>query len=125
MKRLPNGITIFNATPHVIRFWDEAWSEPVEVESDCVINAAVSESGVADEWAETLGVEFVTPTFSPTEEGRTIVTEAYRQGADTVVGSIIAAKAYRGDVVAMIPAEGYERRPPAEKRMRPDKFTTF
>ena len=42
-----------------------------------------------------------------------------------VVGSIIAAQAYPGLVVAMVPAPGYERRPPAEKRMRPDKFTIY
>ena len=30
-----------------------------------------------------------------------------------------------GRVLAMVPAPGFERVPPAEKRMRDDKFTTF
>lgn len=42
-----------------------------------------------------------------------------------VVGSIIAAQAYPGRVVAMTPVPGFERVSPAEKRMRCDKFTTF
>jgi len=41
-----------------------------------------------------------------------------------LIGSIIAAQSYPG-VLAMVPAPGYERVPPAEKRMRPDKFTIF
>lgn len=45
--------------------------------------------------------------------------------ADIVVGSIIAAQAYPGDVCAMIPAEGFERVPPEQKKMRPDKFTIY
>lgn len=42
-----------------------------------------------------------------------------------LVGSVISAQAYPGLVVAMIPAKGFERVPPAEKRMRHDKFTVF
>jgi hypothetical protein len=41
MKTLPNGLTVFNATPHSIRFWDQTWEAPVEVEPDEVINAVV------------------------------------------------------------------------------------
>jgi hypothetical protein len=42
-----------------------------------------------------------------------------------IVGSIIAAEAYPGEVVAMCPVPGYERVAPSEKRMRCDKFTIF
>lgn len=42
-----------------------------------------------------------------------------------ILGSIIAAQAYPGDVVAMVPVPGYERVAPPEKRMRCDKFTVF
>lgn len=45
--------------------------------------------------------------------------------AEIIIGSIIAAQAYPGKVCAMIPAPGHERVPPAEKRMRTDKFTIF
>lgn len=42
-----------------------------------------------------------------------------------VLGSLIAAQAYPGLVLALVPAPGFERVPPAEKRMRADKFTVF
>jgi len=41
MKTLPNGLTIFNATPHTIRFWDESWDEPIEADVDVVVNAVI------------------------------------------------------------------------------------
>lgn len=121
MKTLPNGVTIFNATPHPLRFWKEGWDEPIEVEPDEVISASVEE---VEEWNED-GVSFVRTIFLPTEEGEKIVQAAYEYGADIVVGSIIAAQAYPESVFAMTPAPGYERVAPAQKRMNPDKFTVF
>lgn len=41
------------------------------------------------------------------------------------IGSLAAAQAYPGTILAMIPQPGFERVPPNEKRMRVDKFTTF
>jgi hypothetical protein len=126
MKELPNGIVIFNATPHVIRFWEQSWEGPVEVGPDEVVNASVVEE--AAEPVQTLRytkIEFVVTKFGQTEEGKDIIERAYEDGADVVVGSIIAAQAYPGWVVAMTPAPGYERVPDDEKRMNPDKFTVF
>ena len=134
MKTLPNGLSVFNATPHVIRFWREGWTEPVEVEPDRVVSAKAEEVQVND--PRPLGVvggqeqmdprvDFVCTRFLPTFEGGFVVMCAYDDGADVVIGSIIAAQAYPGRVFAMTPALGYERVPPAEKRMNPDKFTVF
>lgn len=121
MKELPNGVRVFNATPHVIRFWDPSWEWPVEVEPDVVVNATPVETLV-----ETWGmVEFVRTDFVCDEDGHDTISRAFDEGADVVVGSIIAAQAYPGRVVAMTPAPGYERVAPSEKRMRPDKFTIF
>ena len=143
MKELPNGIVIFNATPHVIRFWREDWEGPVEVGPDEVINASIQEEVVKkmpcpvcgqvgsheydcyNRMASDGDIRLVKTVFEPTDEGKAIVERAYKDGADVVVGSIIAAQAYSGWVVAMTPAPGYERVPPAEKRMNPDKFTVF
>jgi hypothetical protein len=63
----------------------------------------------------------------PEEELRHLERSLLEHGLykNVVVGSIIAAQAYPGLVVAMTPAPGYERKPPTEKRMRPDKFTVF
>jgi len=133
MKALPNGLKVFNATPHPITFWREGWEEPVVVEVDMVISAKVEETVVRSEALSgmqlddpfTDRVEFVRSVFVPDEAGHRIIEIAHQEGADVIVGSIIAAQAYPGDVVAMVPAPGFERVPPAEKRMRPDKFTTF
>jgi len=129
METLPNGITVFNATPHVIRFWREDWDEPVEVAPDTVINARIAEvesfaflpSGKGREQ----GITVVGTLFEPVTGGHEIADRAYAHGADVVIGSIIAAQAFPGRVYAMTPAKGYERVPPAEKRMNPDKFTVF
>lgn len=120
MKKLPNGLVIFNATPHTIRFWQEGWDEPVEVEPDEVINATIEEEIVAEG-----DYTLVQTVFKPTQRGFEVHAEAKASGADLVVGSIIAAQAYPGLVVAMTPAPGFERVPPAQKRMNPGKFTVF
>lgn len=134
MKTL-NGIVIFNATPHVIRFWCEGWEDLIEVPTDEVISAEVCEIAVPPVLNNTVepdfqlrhleNVQFVNTGFVPTTEGLEVIKVAWEAGADVIVGSIIAAQAYPGQVVAMTPAPGYERVPPAEKRMNPYKFTTF
>jgi len=142
MKELPNGVVIFNATPHVIRFWDPDWPEPVEVPTDEVIDAEAGE--VEDHAVDILPsfpsttsevdvsrgigrVSFVRTEFRATDAGRQVIAHAHSYGDAfvVVVGSIIAAQAYPGEVVAMVPAPGYERVVPDQKRMRPDKFTVF
>ncbi len=60
----------------------------------------------------------------PASEKALTKLEKEHPGA-VIVGSIIAAQAFPGRVFAMIPVKGFERVPPAEKRMRVDKFTTF
>ena len=130
MKKLPNGLVVFNGTPHSIRFWTRWWGEPVEVETDEVISALVEESVVYPPAFLYLidSIElltFVRPIFKGTPEGEKIAREALEAGADVVIGSIIAAQAYPGLVVAMTPAPGFERVPPEQKRMQPDRFTIF
>lgn len=131
MKTLPNGITVFNATPHVLRFWKEEWDKPVEVETDEVISAkAVVKpfdwlSNDHNAFVEQRPEMFVSTNFVGTDEGVEILQRAFDDGADVVVGSIVAAQAYPGLVVSMMTAPGYERVSPAEKRMNPDKFTVF
>lgn len=122
---LPNGLRIFNATPHVVRFWREEWDEPVEVASDEIISAKVEERFIRYFLGSHDAVSLVCPVFVGTDAGREIARKALADGAHIVVGSIIAAQAYPGLVVGMTPAPGYERVPPAEKRMDPNKFTIF
>jgi hypothetical protein len=129
MITLPNGLRIFNATPHAITFWREDWNEVVSVPTDEIINARPVETPAgclqptaAPDWEK---VWLVRTEFVGDEAGRKVIASAKAAGAEIIVGSIIAAQAYPGDVVAMVPAPGFERVPPDQKRMRPDKFTVF
>jgi hypothetical protein len=121
MKTLPNGVTIFNSTPHPLTFWSPDWPEPVTVEPDEVINARPVEQVVE----RRNGVTLVRTAFEANEAGEAVIERALAAGADVIVGSLIAAQAYPGRVVAMTPVPGYERVPTNEKRMNPDKFTVF
>lgn len=125
MKTLPNGLTVFNATPHVIRFWDESWDEPIEVDVDMIINATIEDRIVAkDVTDELITIDFVTPTFLP-EWNLIEYLEELREQNIYVIGSIIAAQAHPGLVFGMTPCTGYERVAPDQKRMNPNKFTMF
>lgn len=120
MKKI-NGVAFFNATPHTCRFIDRRGGV-VELDPDVIVSAKVVETLVGHGPS---GCELVRTEFVPTAEGHEIIAQARAAGAVIIVGSIIAAQAYPGDVYAMVPALGYERVPPAEKRMRADKFTSF
>lgn len=121
MSKKIGNIEIFNATPHSINFLHDG--EVIEVASDFVINATVKEETVRTDHD---GIEYVRTTFVGNKEGEALIRATYDTNDQCViVGSIIAAQAYPGRVMAMVPAPGFERVPPAEKRMRADKFTTF
>lgn len=128
MKVLPNGLKVFNATPHIIRFFDGV--NLIEVETDEVINATVSEKIV---YVDKLGADeayddevfFVTPHFLDNDEGWETIEKAKNAGADLIIGSIIAAQAYPGSVFGMVPYPGFERVDNDKKRMRIDTFTIF
>ena len=114
---------IINTTPHVIRFQD-ADGEVYEIEPcGVLVNARPVEepAGVHPSGAELVRTRFEADPASAEELDH---LEAENPGA-VIIGSIIAAQAFPGRVLAMVPAKGFERVPPAEKRMRDDKFTTF
>ena len=129
MVTLPNDLIVFNATPHPIRFWCAEWPEPIEVPTDSVIDAKPVEvpTGVicqSDDY-RIENVSVVRTMFKPMPNADEIIKSAFAAGAHVIVGSIIAAQAYPGQVMAMTPSPGYERVPPDQKRMNPFKFTTF
>ena len=123
MKTLPNGAKIYNATPHEITFWQDDWPEPVTVSPDEIINAKPVEKLAYEE----NGVDYVRTVFERSDDGMAIVSRiAHEHPTNTIiVGSIIAAQAYAGIVVSMVPHPDYMRVPPAEKRMLPNKFNIF
>jgi hypothetical protein len=109
-----------NVTPHSITLMFED-GEEFEVEpSGIVLNAAPKEEKVT----EVDGINYVKTAFIADKEDLAKAMELAADGA-VVIGSIIAAQAYKPYAVAMIPAKGYERVPIAEKKMRADKFTVY
>lgn len=118
-----NNKTLVNCTPHPIRFQDLT-GEVITINNDheYLINARVEEETVKED-----GVIFSRPTFVPIPEGAAIIDRIRQEFPDgcIIIGSIIAAQAYPGQVCGMTPIPGHERVAPAEKLMRVDKFTRY
>lgn len=120
-----NGVLVVNTTPHPVTIQDINGSLRSVPQCGVLINAKAVETQVSD--------LYVSTAFVGDEEGRKIIAdiqewfdEIHIPGERLVIlGSIIAAQAYPGQVVAMVPVPGYERVAPAEKRMRCDRFTVF
>ena len=114
---------MINVTNHPIRF-QSATGEVYEVApSGIVIDARFQEEMVG---SHSSGVQLVRARIVPTSvaEEQLKKLEAAHPG-ELIVGSLIAAQAFPGRVVAIVAAEGFERVPPDQKRMRDDKFTVF
>ena len=116
-------MNIVNVTPHPLNFLSSDGSE-FEVAPSGVILNAVPEAEPAGNHPS--GVELVRTRFiaSPESELELQKLENDNPGS-VVVGSMLAAQAFPGRVLAVTPVPGYERRPPAEKRMNPERFTVF
>lgn len=121
--RFSNGVCVLNTTPHPLTMQDVN-GELVTVPTSVLINAKAEEKAVND--------LFVKTVFVGTSEGTEIIRDIKGTFKETgcpdrlvIVGSIIAAQAYKGKVVGLCPVPGYERVAPSEKRMRCDKFTVF
>ncbi len=114
---------IINTTPHSITM-QSAGGNVYQVEPCGVLISARPVEEPAG--AHPSGAELVRTRFEATPEAEEGLArlEAEHPGA-LIIGSIIAAQAFPGRVLAMVPVPGFERVPPAEKRMRDDKFTVF
>lgn len=121
--RMKNGAIIINCTPHPIRFQDIT-GEVVTIDSvpDYIINARIEEETVEDD-----GIIFTKPSFISTTDGTAIINRIKKEfhSGYIIIGSIIAAQAYPGQVCGMTPIPGHERVAPADKLMRVDKFTRY
>ncbi|OHB14910.1 MAG: hypothetical protein A2605_02285 [Candidatus Zambryskibacteria bacterium RIFOXYD1_FULL_39_35] len=116
-------MTIINVTPHSIRMQNAA-GEVYEVPPcGTPINAKAMEVA---EGKHRSGAELVKVVFTADTANTEALNKLEMENPDAViVGSMFAAQAFPGRVVAMIAAAGFERVPPDQKRMRDDKFTTF
>ena len=116
-----DGTKIVNATPHPLNFQASDGGLVVVPPSGYTIPAQAEERIV--KWWQ--NVEFVTTEFVPTPEGLEELEELETKENVLIVGSLVSAQAYPGRVYGMLPVKGFERVPPAEKRMRADKFVTY
>lgn len=117
-----DGVVYVNTTPHAINLQVGTGCVVIPASQKQIINASIEEAQVDDMLVKSI--------FIGNEEGERIINEIYSEFSNDgnrviIIGSIIAAQAYPGRVFGMCAAEGYERRPPAEKLMRSDKFVTF
>ena len=122
--QLPNDITIFNATPHPLNFWDPITKEVTVAKPDIIINTRPVET-VVKKWQK---AEFVTVAYQPEDSGRDLIRFIKEEHPETlIVGSVLAAMAYPGEVVASIPLKGGDRlrSKTASRRVCSDRFTTF
>jgi hypothetical protein len=116
-----NGVTVVNVTPHPLSFLDN--DELVTVPtSGVLVNAKIVNQERTEGTVTYCIPEFVSDSES---EGKLSELEETLPAGTLVVGSIIAAQAYPGRVVGMTPAPGFERVPPAEKRMSTSRFTRY
>lgn len=119
--KFSNGVRVINVTPHVITFLD---GESVVEVAPC--GALVGARAVEMEAGQQGAAQLVKTVFSQSEQGLAELEEINREVPGVlVVGSIISAQGYPGQVVGMTSAPGFERVAPAEKRMSILKFTTF
>lgn len=121
-KRLPNGVLIFNATSHPLQVWNDRWSQPVVVEVDETINARAQST----EERKERGYVLVTVEYLPTEEGNAILRRIQESWPDAVVvGSAIAASAYKGLVVAPTFYKSDRTRQRTERYIKANRFTIY
>lgn len=113
---------LINTTPHSCRFQGKN-GEVFEVQPCGVVISARPvevEAGVHPS-----GCTLVKTIFEADPASEQALQELERANPGAIIlGSIIAAQAYPGRILGMVPVPGYERVPPEQKRMRVDKFTT-
>jgi hypothetical protein len=116
-------VEILNATPHPIRF--KTILGNVEVAPSGYTLLATPKEKVVD---TPYGGSFslVTTVFVPSEKGTAELAEIREKHPYAViVGSLVSAQAYPGQVYGIIPAPGFERAAPADKLYLSDKFNVF
>jgi hypothetical protein len=115
--------TFVNATSHPLNFRNSDGSEFEIAPSGVVLNAKFQEEAAGTHPGGAMLLRSV-PVASPEELAKLEALEQEYPGA-LIIGSMIAAQAFPGRVVAMIAAPGFERIPPPNKRMDPSRFTIY
>jgi hypothetical protein len=119
---LATGVVVWNATPHEMHFYCGD-GVVVSAPSDTIINA----TPVTRRVEEHPTYHIVELHFQPLPLGEQIIREIREETPDAlIVGSIIAAQAYPGEVVASVPLQSQRyRKEYAQRLVRSDRFTTY
>lgn len=118
---LPSGTVIYNVTSHDLHFYVDG-KRPVVAPTDGIVNAAPETADVLVNNRYTL----VSVKFNPIASGWEVINRIKGERADAlIVGSMIAAQTYPGDVVASVPYHGSRGFSQFKKLIRSDRFTIF
>lgn len=114
---------MINVTKHAIRLQSAAGEVYEIAPSGIVLDAKFEEEPTG---SHPSGAEIVRAKIAPTGDSadKLAALESEHPG-ELILGSLIAAQAFPGRVVALVAVPGFERVPPDQKRMRDDKFTIF
>lgn len=115
--RTKDDVVLCNCTPHPIRFQDGDMVREVEP-SGFTLRASPIEERVNEDGAVPI---LVTTKFVPSDKGTKEIESLETRGI-LPIGSIISAQAWPGRVYGLVSVKGYERKPPAERLYRSDKF---
>ena len=111
------GVDLINTTPHAINLLSETTGkEYIVMPCGYVLSASTVE--ITESQSPT--VAFVKTVFERHDEGIDFVESIPFN--TIIIASMISMKAYGGQVVAMTPSKGFERVPPAEKKMNLHKY---
>lgn len=118
------GVKVVNTTPHAIRLTDDDLALDISVQpSGALINA---KADTAEVHSSIDGVCYQMTKFIADKDTVKVLKEFKLQHPDVVIiGSLIAAQAYPGLVVAMVAHPTLMRVPPQEKRMLYNRFTVY
>lgn len=118
------GVKVVNTTPHAIRLTDDDLALDISVQpSGVLINA---KADTAEVHSSIDGVCYQMTKFIADNDTLEALKEFKLLHPDVVIiGSLIAAQAYAGIVVAMVAHPTLMRVPPQEKRMLFNKFTVY
>ena len=118
------GVKVVNTTPHAIRLTDDDLALDISVQPSGVLVHAKADT--AEVHSSIDGVCYQMTKFIADNDTLEALKEFKLQHPDVVViGSLIAAQAYPGIVVAMVAHPTLMRVPPQEKRMLFNKFTVY
>lgn len=127
LVELPNRLKVINVTPHDLVFDDQSWIHPIRVPTHVIVNAKPVSYVQWTRQSASSPIEFVFVDYEETAYGRKLIDRIKEEFPDAViVGSVVASRAYAGDIVTPVPLDGTrEQKGQRSRLMRADRFSVF